>query len=129
MFLRRIAPGGADRSYGVHVARLAGLPGSVVNRAWDILGELEGDGPSRDGSESSGRPTPPPPEQLRLLGPDPAVIDELLSYDIASLTPLEAITRLYELQERARRLLNLPTADHLSIGKAACVCKDRPLHL
>ena len=102
VFLRRIAPGGADRSYGVHVARLAGLPGSVVNRAWDILGELEGAGPSHDGSEPSGRPTPPPPEQLRLLGPDPAVIDELLSYDIASLTPLEAITRLYELQEKAR---------------------------
>ena len=99
VFLRRIAPGGADKSYGVHVARLAGLPGSVVNRAWDILSELEGTGGSHDGRETDrGRP----PEQLPLLGPDPAVIEELLSYDIASLTPLEAITKLYELQEKAR---------------------------
>ena len=68
VFLRRIAPGGADRSYGVHVARLAGLPGSVVNRAWDILSELEGAGASHDGREPDrGRP----PEQLPLLGPDP----------------------------------------------------------
>ncbi|HAC19119.1 MAG TPA: hypothetical protein DCF78_11165, partial [Dehalococcoidia bacterium] len=37
VFLRRIVPGGADRSYGVHVAQLAGLPGSVVNRAWEVL--------------------------------------------------------------------------------------------
>ena len=99
VFLRRIAPGGADRSYGVHVARLAGLPGSVVNRAWDILSDLEGAGPSKDGREPDGER---PPEQLPLLGPDPAVIEDLLSYDIASLTPLEAITRLYELQEKAR---------------------------
>ena len=99
VFLRRIVPGGADRSYGVHVARLAGLPGSVVNRAWDILSELEGTGGPHDGRKpDKGRP----PEQLPLLGPDPAVIEELLSYDIASLTPLEAITRLYELQEKAR---------------------------
>ena len=99
VFLRRIAPGGADRSYGVHVARLAGLPGSVVNRAWDILSDLEGAGPSQDGREPD---RDRPPEQLPLLGPDPAVIEDLLSYDIASLTPLEAITRLYELQEKAR---------------------------
>ena len=43
VFLRNIAPGGADRSYGVHVARLAGMPTSVVNRAWDVLAELEDD--------------------------------------------------------------------------------------
>ena len=43
VFLRNIAPGGADRSYGVHVARLAGMPASVVNRAWDVLAELEDD--------------------------------------------------------------------------------------
>ena len=42
VFLRRIVPGGADRSYGVHVARLAGLPGGVVNRAWEVLKDLEG---------------------------------------------------------------------------------------
>ena len=51
VFLRRIVPGGADRSYGVHVARLAGLPGGVVNRAWEVLKDLEG-GP---GSAADGK--------------------------------------------------------------------------
>ena len=45
MFLHRIVPGGADRSYGVHVAQLAGMPPAVVARAWDLLSELERDGP------------------------------------------------------------------------------------
>ena len=103
VFLRRIVPGGADKSYGVHVAQLAGLPGSVVNRAWDILRELEESGPGADGRESTkGRLRLPTPEQLPLIGADPAVIEELMAIDIASLTPLEAITRLYELQEKSR---------------------------
>ena len=50
VFLRRIVPGGADRSYGVHVARLAGLPGGVVNRAWEVLKDLEGARTPRTGS-------------------------------------------------------------------------------
>ena len=103
VFLRRIVPGGADKSYGVHVAQLAGLPGSVVNRAWDILRELEESGPGADGRDSAkGRLHLPTPEQLPLLGADPAVVEELMAIDIASLTPLEAITRLYELQEKSR---------------------------
>ena len=52
VFLRRIVPGGADRSYGIYVARLAGMPGAVVNRAWEVLGELE-DG-AADGKASDG---------------------------------------------------------------------------
>ncbi len=102
VFLRRIAPGGADKSYGVHVARIAGLPGSVVNRAWDILRDLEGAAPSRAaGDPAAGRPRRPPAQQLSLLHPDTDVAGDLLALDIASLTPLEAITKLYELQERA----------------------------
>jgi len=45
VFLHRIVPGGADRSYGVHVGRLAGLPPAVIARAWDLLAELESNGP------------------------------------------------------------------------------------
>ena len=102
VFLRRIVPGGADKSYGVHVARMAGLPSSVINRAWEVLKDLEAsavDGvrhPRRRGSKT------PPPEQLPLIGTSPAALEDLLGLDIASMTPLEAINKLYELQEKAR---------------------------
>ena len=100
VFLRNIAPGGADRSYGVHVARLAGMPSGVVNRAWEVLAELE-DGGGANGSQSR-RKSSPPPQQMPLLGFSSPVVDELLALDVASMTPLDAINRLYELQERAR---------------------------
>ncbi|MDA1348184.1 MAG: DNA mismatch repair protein MutS [Chloroflexi bacterium] len=103
VFLRRIVAGGADKSYGVHVARLAGLPGSVINRAWEVLGELE------KAAADHGRSDRPlrrqghiPLEQLPLLGRTPEVVEDLLKLDISSMTPLEAINKLYELQERSR---------------------------
>ena len=65
VFLHRIVPGGADRSYGVHVAQLAGIPHSVVARAWDLLSELERDGP---------RATP---RQRMLFTVDSALVEEL----------------------------------------------------
>ncbi|MCH8309623.1 MAG: DNA mismatch repair protein MutS, partial [Chloroflexi bacterium] len=102
VFLRRIVPGGADRSYGVHVAQLAGLPGSVVNRAWDVLRELEASDKSERKAGGRRRRSSPPPEQLPLLGTTPPAMDELLGLDVSSLTPLEAINKLYELQEQAR---------------------------
>ena len=101
VFLRNIAPGGADRSYGVHVARLAGMPGSVVNRAWEVLAELEDSGhPER--APSRRRNSAPSPLQMPLMDFSSAVVDDLLALDVSSMTPLEAINRLYELQERAR---------------------------
>ena len=109
VFLRRIVPGGADKSYGVYVARLAGLPGAVINRAWEVLGDLE-DGaddhrsPSRTraGPGSRRRGNTPAPQQLSLIATTPAALETLLGLDIASMTPLEAINKLYELQEQAR---------------------------
>ena len=101
VFLRNIAPGGADRSYGVHVARLAGMPASVVNRAWDVLAELEDDSRVNRASPRRGRGSPPP-QQMPLLTFTSPVVDELLALDVASMTPLDAINKLYELQERAR---------------------------
>ena len=100
VFLRNIAPGGADRSYGVHVARLAGMPASVVNRAWDVLAELEDDSRANRASPRRGRGSPPP-QQMPLLTFTSPVVDELLALDVASMTPLDAINKLYELQERA----------------------------
>ena len=100
VFLRRIVPGGADRSYGVHVAQLAGLPGSVVHRAWEVLRELEA---KSSAAEAKGRRRKGPvAEQLPLLTTPSRVLDDLLSLDVTSMTPLEAITKLYELQDSAR---------------------------
>ena len=101
VFLRNIAPGGADRSYGVHVARLAGMPASVVNRAWDVLAELEDDSRVNRSSPRRRRGSPQP-QQMPLLTFTSPVVDELLALDVASMTPLDAINKLYELQERAR---------------------------
>jgi DNA mismatch repair protein MutS len=97
-FLYKIVPGGVDRSYGIHVAKLAGLPKSVVHRAREVLEDLE------DGSKQAQvkRRKEALPQQLPLLGPKSPLMDELEKLDIDSMTPLEAITRLYELQKKAK---------------------------
>jgi DNA mismatch repair protein MutS len=98
VFLRRIVPGGADRSYGVHVAELAGLPKAVVQRAREVLLELE------SAPAANGRRVPAMP-QLSLFAstpPDDGLRRELAELDVDSLSPLEALTRLYELRDRAK---------------------------
>ena len=100
VFLHRIVPGGADRSYGVHVAQLAGLPQAAVQRAWEVLSHLEGRASERNGRSAKrrGQPSVQPP----LFGATPQFVEDLLSLDVASMTPLEAINKLYELQGKAR---------------------------
>ncbi|MDP2950393.1 MAG: DNA mismatch repair protein MutS [Chloroflexota bacterium] len=100
VFLHRILPGGADRSYGIHVAQLAGLPRPVIQRAQEVLSELE-EGRDRHDRARQGRPRAEA-LQLSFLGADPALAEELAALDVDSLTPLQAITKLYELRERAR---------------------------
>ena len=100
-FLHAIRPGAADRSYGVYVAELAGMPKAVVSRAQEILSDLEVQGTNgRRGRR--GRASPPPSPQLPLMSERPPALDELLNLDVASLTPLEAITKLFELQDQAK---------------------------
>jgi DNA mismatch repair protein MutS len=100
VFLHRILPGGADRSYGVQVAQLAGLPKPVVLRAQELLEELEA--ARRDPSRPArGRREESP--QLPLFAANSALLRELAETDVDSLTPLQALTRLYELTERARQ--------------------------
>jgi DNA mismatch repair protein MutS len=106
VFLRKIVPGGADKSYGIHVAQLAGIPRQVVRRAEEVLEDLErkGDARSRRKAMRENAPTVMPQAlQLTLFAaePDP-LIEELKALPIDELTPLEAISRLYELQRRAR---------------------------
>ncbi|HEU4784513.1 MAG TPA: DNA mismatch repair protein MutS, partial [Ktedonobacterales bacterium] len=106
VFLRKIVPGGADKSYGIHVAQLAGIPRQVVRRAEEVLEDLEkkGDARSRRKAMRENVPTVMPQAlQLTLFAaePDP-LLEELKALAIDELTPLEAISRLYELQRRAR---------------------------
>ena len=100
VFLHRLEAGGTDRSYGIHVAQLAGLPDGVVRRAREILGTLEG--------EHRMVPGAPPeaardPGQLALFTDAPAdpMVEELRLMDVNALTPLEALNRLAELKRRA----------------------------
>jgi len=94
VFLHKIVPGGADKSYGIHVAQLAGLPRPVVNRAQEILAQMEADGRE----PIAGRATPP--LQLSFLPQTHPLIEELERLDIESLTPLEALNKLFEWQQR-----------------------------
>ena len=101
-FLYRIVEGGADRSYGIHVAQLAGMPATVVERARELLTELE--------NHSTNAPTTSRPDhhQLDLFAP-PTQNSELLhsiaELDTDNLTPIEALNRLYELKESAKKEL------------------------
>ena len=101
-FLRRIVRGPADDSYGIEVAKLAGVPDGVVNRAKEILRETEaGDAPERK------RPVREPEEdsgQLSLLaGADNELIQQLKALDVNTLTPIEAMQKLYELTAEAKK--------------------------
>jgi len=98
VFLHRILPGGADKSYGVHVAQLAGLPRPVIQRAQEVLSELE---ERRDRLSPRRRPRQAA-VQLSFLDANHALLEELASLDVDGLTPLQALTKLYELRERAR---------------------------
>ncbi len=93
-FLHRVVPGGADRSYGIHVAALAGLPSGVIARSRQVLAELERQ-----------RPLEPPEQQLGLpmeMAPDP-LRKELEEIEPDTLSPLEALQKLYELRSKLDR--------------------------
>jgi DNA mismatch repair protein MutS len=97
VFLHHLAPGGADRSYGLHVARLAGLPDRVTVRAREILKLLE------SGHHVAGvqAPAEPDPNQLGLFETEHPVLQELRTINPDEMTPLEALSTLAELKRRA----------------------------
>ena len=101
VFLHHIVSGGADKSYGIHVARLAGLPKSVVHRAWEVLGDLEGDG-HHDRNVGRRPAKKKEPLQMPLFNEPSPLVEELLRMDVPNMTPLEAINALYELQHEAK---------------------------
>ncbi len=97
VFLRRIVPGGSDRSYGVHVARLAGLPKKVLDRAEECLREYDS-----DNARPAAQPAAAEPQLMDSLFSS-GLADELLKLDVMSMTPIEAMNTLYKLQDEARK--------------------------
>jgi DNA mismatch repair protein MutS len=104
VFLRKIEAGGSDRSFGIQVARLAGLPSPIVVRAQEILRNLEQTEFDREGRPRVAHSAEAPGEagrQLRLFsGRSDAVLDELRQLDVNGLTPLEALALLAEMKKR-----------------------------
>ena len=101
VFLRKIVPGGTDKSYGIHVARLAGLPGKVIERAKDILNCLE-EGAIRERDLPSEDAVAHPERQLSLFDEKSHIIvDELRSLPLDEMTPVEALVKLKELKDKA----------------------------
>jgi len=94
VFLHKIVPGGADRSYGIHVGQLAGLPKPVIQRANEILRSLEAS------SGKAVRINPIAARQLALFPETNPLLDELKSLDINALSPIEALNKLYEWQNQ-----------------------------
>jgi DNA mismatch repair protein MutS len=94
VFLHKIIPGGADKSYGIHVAQLAGLPAPVISRANEIMLELEK-------SAARGVKINPQAAQQAALFPETnPLVDELKTIDVNSLSPIEALNKLFEWQKR-----------------------------
>ena len=115
VFLHRIVPGASDRSYGVHVARLAGVPPEVVRRADEVLSQLAvshdattaAPAESKTFDESARtskprRPAPPPPELPLFAAADHPALAELRDLELGDLTPVQALETLQRLQERAQ---------------------------
>lgn len=99
IFLRRIKIGGADKSYGIQVAKLAGLPKSVMRRAEEILRSMETSKPVRPVVDKKNSP----PQSLFIA----QGLKDLLALDVPTLTPIEAMTKLFELQQQIRKELGI----------------------
>ena len=103
IFLRRIIRGGTDRSYGIHVAQLAGLPKKVISRAEEILQEYDGFDKNAHCAEQANANTQPEKKNVQASLFTQSLCQSLISMDVMTLTPLEALNALYKLQEEAKR--------------------------
>jgi len=110
VFLRKVIPGNADRSYGIQVARLAGLPKRVLDRAKEILANLERDEYASDGTptlaRTSRRKKRQETAQLSIFAAPPPpspILNELEALDVNAMTPLSALSALAELQKKLKK--------------------------
>ena len=109
IFLRRLVEGGSEHSFGIHVAKMAGMPKVIVQRAQEILQRLENDNVKGNLADRESLRSQQPPQrgmQLNLFQLDDPVLarlrDDLLSIDLDNLTPLEALNRLSEMKSRVK---------------------------
>ncbi len=101
VFLRKVEPGAADRSYGIEVAKLAGLPNAVIERAREVLAEHENAERQLTGQLANDESRPAPPAQLTIFTPiSQPVLEKLREVDLNRLTPLEALNLLAELKRQ-----------------------------
>jgi DNA mismatch repair protein MutS len=101
VFLKKVEPGGADRSYGIEVAKLAGLPHEVIERAREVLAEHESAEQRVTEQLASDESRPRPPAQLTIFTPlSQPVLEKLREVDLNRLTPLEALNLLAELKKQ-----------------------------
>ncbi|OHB90443.1 MAG: DNA mismatch repair protein MutS [Planctomycetes bacterium RIFCSPHIGHO2_02_FULL_50_42] len=103
IFLRKIVEGGSDKSYGIHVARLAGIPREVITRARLVLEQLEANSLDVYQRPKLGQPQAATGQNVQLslfIPPEQAIIEDLRSMDITNLTPVEALNKLDELKGR-----------------------------
>ncbi len=106
LLLHKIVEGAADKSYGIHVARLAGVPREVIERSKDILLQLEEEHLDAEGRAKIARPAPPQRRgqlQLTLFGPaDHPLLDDIRQLDPNQLTPLDALGLVHKWQEQLK---------------------------
>ncbi|UCE73768.1 MAG: hypothetical protein JSV56_12195, partial [Methanomassiliicoccales archaeon] len=115
IFLRKVVPGGTNKSYGIEVAKLAGLPSEVINRANEVLKTIEEENIVRVSDETGGKgtgeqaavllPTKKKLTQLVLFEPNPVlhpIIEDIKKLDLDSLTPLEALNKLNEMKKKVK---------------------------
>jgi len=101
VFLRKVEPGAADRSYGIEVAKLAGLPNEVIERAREVLAEHESAERQLTGQLANDESRPAPAAQLTIFTPiSQPVLEKLREVDLNQLTPLEALNLLAELKKQ-----------------------------
>ena len=106
VFLRKLVPGGSEHSFGIHVAKLAGMPGALVRRAEEVLEGLESEGGGRGEGQAKTASSPLQEDGLQMSFfqlDDPVLQDikeDLLDLDIDQLTPVEALLKLHEIRKR-----------------------------
>ncbi len=103
VFLRKLTPGGSEHSFGIHVAKMAGMPRSIIERATKILKQLEKEHSNSDKENLKNIDSPADGYQLSIFQLDDPVLksvrDEIVNTDIDNLTPIEALNKLYEIKK------------------------------
>ena len=105
LFLRKIERGGTDKSFGIHVAQLAGLPRPVVQRAREVLARIEANNTTQHKIGSDILGTNAQPKQVSMFdAPAMDFVEEVSQLDVLSMTPMDALNLLFVLKERAKQI-------------------------